>query len=161
MKNKFTFFWNGPFSQWTKSPFQIGEVKYDCCEQYMMAQKALFFNDDESYQKVMSTLDPNVQKQLGRGVKNFDKAKWDAVCKQIVYEGNYAKFLQNSSFYGALIATGETELVEASPYDTIWGIGLGENDERALDKSKWLGTNWLGEVLTRVRNDIKAGRFGY
>lgn len=161
MKNKFTLFWAGPFSQWEYSPFVIGEVSYNCCEQYMMAQKALLFKDEEIYKQIMVTDSPNEQKALGRRIKGFDKDKWEAVCKQIVYEGNYAKFTQNDNLLKALMATKGTELVEASPEDKIWGIGLHETDPRARVRSKWLGTNWLGEILTRVREDLMTGKFVY
>ena len=159
MKGKYTFFWNGPFSQWTYSPFVIGDISYNCCEQYMMAQKALVFLDEENYKKIMLSDSPKEQKALGRIVKNFDKVKWDSVCKQIVYEGNYAKFTQNEDLLKVLLATKGTELVEASPYDKIWGIGLAESDSRVHDKKKWLGTNWLGEILTTLREDLITGKF--
>lgn len=161
MKNKFTLFWAGPFSQWEYSPFVIGEVSYNCCEQYMMAQKALLFEDQESYEKIMSTSSPKDQKAYGREVKKFDKDKWETVCKQIVYEGNYAKFSQNEDYLKELLATQGTELVEASPDDRIWGIGLHERDKRVHDKTQWQGTNWLGEIITLVRDHMLIGRFGY
>ncbi len=157
---KYVLFWDGPFSQWHPSTFTIGDVTYNNCEQYMMAQKALFFKDQESYEKIMSgNLHPKILKELGRQVKNFDKKKWETVCKQIVYEGNYAKFTQNPDLLKILMETKGYELVEASPFDTIWGIGLSKDDPRALDKSQWRGTNWLGEVVTRVREDLLIGKF--
>jgi ribA/ribD-fused uncharacterized protein len=157
----FVLFWDGPFSQWHPSEFTISDVTYNCCEQYMMAQKALLFNDQESYQKIMNEQRPRYQKQFGREVKNFDKVKWEKECKQIVYEGNYAKFTQNPHLLKVLMETKGREIVEASPFDTIWGIGLGEDDPRALDKSQWKGTNWLGEVITRVREDLITGKFAF
>jgi hypothetical protein len=153
--NKYTFFWNGPFSQWERSSFVIDSVVYNTAEQYMMAQKALFFKDYDIFNKILNSKNPSEQKGFGLQVKNFDKDKWDAVCKDFVYRGNYAKFKQNKSLYNALMNTGDTELVEASPYDKIWGIGLAEDDPRANDKSQWQGTNWLGEIITRVREDLK------
>ena len=149
--DKYVFFWNGPFSQWYPSKFVIDEVEYNCCEQYMMAQKALLFNDTESHKMIMFSNSPNEQKGFGRRVKGFDKDKWESVCRQIVFDGNYAKFTQNPKLLKELDNTKDLEIVEASPYDKIWGIGLDENDVRFLYKSQWQGTNWLGEALIEVR----------
>lgn len=153
-KDKFEFFWGGPFSQWYKSNFTIDGITYNCAEQYMMAMKALFFGDHETHEKIMKTSDPKKQKALGREVKNFDANKWNTICRQIVYEANYAKF-HKEPLKNVLLSTGDKEIVEASPYDTIWGIGLGENDPNRFDKSKWRGTNWLGEALMKVRADLR------
>ena len=153
-KDSFIFFWGGPFSQWYKSDFEIGGVKYNCCEQYMMAQKAVLFGDDEAYKKVMATRDPSKQKAVGRTVRNFDAAKWNLVCRKVVYEGNLAKF-SDPTLKQILLSTGDKEIVEASPYDTIWGIGLGEGDPACLDKSKWRGTNWLGIAIMEVRDTFR------
>jgi ribA/ribD-fused uncharacterized protein len=152
--NKFTFFWNGPFSQWKLCWFNVDGVDYSCAEQYMMAQKAILFNDMVALDKIMGTMQPKKQKEYGRSVKNFDTDKWNSVCKDIVYKGNHAKFTQNKELLKLLLDTAGTELVEASPYDTIWGIGLSATDSDANDKSKWLGTNWLGEILTKLRDDL-------
>jgi ribA/ribD-fused uncharacterized protein len=156
MKNKFTFFWGGPFSQWAKSRFKIDGVVYNTTEQYMMAQKALLFNDTEIFDQIMSESNPKEQKALGRKIKGFNKEVWEAECRNIVFNGNYAKFTQNDDLYKELMATVGTELVEASTEDPIWGIGLAETDSRAWDKSTWLGTNWLGEAITAVRDKLIA-----
>lgn len=152
--DKYVFFWGGTFSQWCPSEFTIDGVKYNCCEQYMMAKKALLFNDNEAYEKIMSTKNPKEQKAFGRKVKGFDKNKWDAVCREIVYEANYAKFTQNAVLKSDLLRSGDREIVEASPEDTIWGIGMHESHPDILDKSKWRGTNWLGEAIMKVRETL-------
>ncbi len=69
------------------------------------------------------------------------------------------KFRQNPPLAAALLATGDTILVEASPYDRIWGVGLKWNDPRILDQSLWLGTNLLGKALMKVR-DVLATEGG-
>jgi len=120
----------------------------------MMAQKALLFEDKESYDKIMSTTSPSEQKAFGKLVKGFVKETWEAECKDIVFRGNYAKFTQNEDLYSDLMDTIGTELVEASPVDPIWGIGLTEFDPRAWEKETWQGTNWLGEVVTAVRDKL-------
>lgn len=164
---QFTFFYDGPFSQWYHSEFTIdkgnkigaydyGVITFVTAEQYMMFKKAALFEDHGTATLILQAIHPRDQKRLGRGVMNFDKDVWEQECGKIVYDGNYAKFTQNSNLYRELMATGNTILVEASPYDTIWGIGLSEEVARVTPVKDWKGTNWLGEVLTCVRDDLKA-----
>jgi len=150
-EEKFTLFWNGPFSQWLPSKFVIDDVEYNCCEQYMMAQKAIMFDDKESLKKIMDAEHPREQKKLGRKVKDFVPEKWNLYAQQIVYDGNMAKFTQNPDLLEELFKTKGTTLVEASPYDKIWGNGMVANDPRAMNRDTWNGTNWLGEAITKVR----------
>lgn len=154
MNDNFVFFYGGPFSQWYPSKFIIDGIEYNCAEQYMMAMKALLFGDRDIHSKIMASKNPKEQKAFGREVKNFNADKWNTICKTVVYEGSYAKF-HKDPLKKVLLATGNREIVEASPYDKIWGIGLGENDPLRFDKAKWSGTNWLGEALMRVREDLR------
>lgn len=151
---EFTFFWQNksPFSQWHRSTFTENGKTYTCTEQYMMEQKALLMGDTKTAAKIMSLgYNPREYKALGRRVKPFDAKLWNEKCREIVYQGNLLKFTQNPHLGKQLTATAGTTLVEASPYDTIWGIGLAENDPRAKNRNTWRGTNWLGEVLTNLR----------
>jgi ribA/ribD-fused uncharacterized protein len=154
-KEDFVLFWNGIYSQWHPSNFTIDGIEYNCCEQYMMAKKALTFNDQESYKMIMYSDNPRDQKAFGRRVKNFNAEVWSVISREVVYQANYAKFTQNPELRKQLMATGDLEIVEASPEDKIWGIGLHETDPRAWDKSTWQGTNWLGEAIMRVRETLK------
>jgi len=171
MQEKFTFFWDGSFSQWATSYFTVNGIHYNCCEQYMMANKAILFEGPEWFcankdgdlelttlGKIMFSNSPHEQKELGKKVKNFNEKKWAEVRKSIVYDGNLAKYSQNNSFKFLLFKTAGTTLVEASPRDRIWGIGLSKNDSRALNRELWLGLNLLGEVLTQVREDLMNGK---
>jgi len=160
--SEFTLFLGGPFSQWTHCNFTVDEEHYTSCEQYMMAEKAKLFGDEDARQQIMNVHQPSVQKTIGREVKGFIKDEWEKIeengkpyCWNVVYKGNMAKFTQNPGFQEVLLNTGDTLLVEASPSDRIWGIGLREDDPKALDRDSWRGTNWLGEVLTQVREDIR------
>jgi ribA/ribD-fused uncharacterized protein len=155
VKNNTVLFWGGTYSQWCPSKFTIDGIEYNCCEQYMMARKAKLFGDNDAYREIMKSKDPAYQKQIGRQVKGFEKNEWESICRQIVYDGNYAKFTQNPVMKEELMATGDMEIVEASPHDKIWGIGLHETDPRAWDKSTWKGTNWLGEAIMQVRETLK------
>ena len=159
----FTFFWDGPFSQWHPSNFRIDGERYNCAEQFMMAEKARYFMDDEILREIMRAEHPRDQKQLGREVSGFDTTEWEHVeangrpfCWNVVYRGNIEKFSQNDKLLKALLRTEGTTIVEASPVDTIWGIGLAADDSRAFDRDTWLGTNWLGEVLTEVREHLNG-----
>lgn len=151
-KEQFTLFWGGTFSQWYPSPFTIEDKEFTCAEQYMMWRKATLFEDSETAQKILNTSHPHEQKQLGRSVKNYDDSEWCAIAKDVVTIASYAKYSQNYHLMTELLATKGTLLVEASPYDKRWGIGLGMNDPKALDRTQWEGYNWLGEVLTEVRD---------
>lgn len=156
MQEKFTFFWNGPFSQWSKSTFAINGIVYNCAEQYMMAQKALIFRDQEIYDLIMKSDSPREQKKLGRKVRNFVESTWDKESWRVVYRGNKEKFRQNFDLYCLLKDTAGTTIVEASPYDTIWGIGLDKEDPLAQERKTWKGQNRLGQILTSLRDEFYA-----
>lgn len=157
IKNDFVLFWSGPYSQWHMAPITIDGVVYNCNEQYMMAQKAKIFKDQVAYDDIMESSDPANQKQAGRRVRGFDPDIWNAVCRDIVFRANYAKFTQNEELFRTLMdpINDGKEFVEASKYDKIWGIGLVSTDPLSWDKSTWQGTNWLGIAITEVRDGLK------
>jgi len=157
--NNFVFFWrpnekNGHFSQWYLSNFVVDGVEYVCAEQYMMAKKAVLFGDTSMHNRIMRETDPAKHQQLGRRVANFVADVWNANCRQIVFQASVAKFSQNEHLQQLLLGTGDKILVEASPKDKIWGIGLDRDNPDALHPSKWKGTNFLGEALMQARKII-------
>lgn len=163
-KLKFIFFWKpnantideSCLGQWQPSPFNIDGDKYSCAEQYMMAQKAYLFDDEEIEKEIMNTSDPKLMKALGRKVRHFDPEVWDKAKYSIVLNGNYYKFAQNKEMRDFLLSTGDKILVEASPLDTIWGIGLGKDNEKAQNIASWRGKNLLGFALMEVRDALRA-----
>jgi ribA/ribD-fused uncharacterized protein len=153
------YFVGGPFSQWYSSPFEAkilgqGPYKFNCCEQYMMAGKALVFEDEEVFNAIMLEANPRKHKEFGRQVRNFDPASWDLIAREIVYEGNLAKFTSTPELEKYLLDTNDLYLVEGAVYDAVWGVKLAWDDPKIEDHSNWQGTNWLGEVLMRVRKTI-------
>src|SRR5262245_28364321 len=150
----FTLFWHGPFSQWHPSVFEVAGARFAYAEQFMMYSKALLFGDRATADKIMQAEGPREQKKLGREASGFDAKTWELFREGVVYTGSYAKFTQNPDLQEALLATRGTTLVEASPYDRVWGIGLGESNPGAHDRSQWQGLNLLCETLTRVREAI-------
>lgn len=153
--DKYVFFWGELYSQWYPADMVIKGITYNTCEQYMMHQKALLFGDTAIAEEVLKTKDPKAQKALGRQIKNFDRTKWDRNCLRIVYEGNLAKFSQHPKLKAELLATGDRIIVEASPEDFIWGVGMSERDYMVLDPANWGGTNLLGLAITLVRQELK------
>ena len=158
--SEFTFFFTekSPFSQWFPCSFAANGVTFNCAEQFMMHGKALLFGDAEVAQKILAAGHPRMHKALGRKVKNFDDAVWKRERLTIVKAGSRAKFTQNAELLAQLLATHGTVMVEASPYDRIWGIGLAATDPRALDRSTWRGQNLLGQILTELRDELATAR---
>ncbi len=159
-KFNYILFWSGPYSQWEYSPMVIDGKEYLTAEHYMMYRKALCFGDIESIDLIMSTPSPNDAKQVGRRVKNYDDRIWSDVRYDIVVKGNYHKFTQNEEFKKILLSTDDAVIVEASPHDTIWGIGLGEESKKCLDPLKWCGQNLLGFAIMDVREIIRKEENG-
>lgn len=157
---RFACFYGGTFSQWYHSPFTVDGVLYNCAEQYMMAQKARLFRDNASLAKIMAATDPSTQKALGKKVKGFKKAVWEVVARDVVMRANLAKFTSTVELYESLVedTAGFDVIVEASPVDPIWGIGLGEYEDECADPELWRGTNWLGQVLTDLREMLILAR---
>lgn len=151
--DKYVFFYGGVFSQWYMHDMVIDGVTYNCAEQYMMAMKAKTFGDEYTHALIMDSNHPADQKAAGRKVSNFDPLVWSSVAEEYVYKANLAKFSGELKPY--LLETEDREIVEASPTDKIWGIGLAIGDHRCLDKSKWRGQNLLGECIMRARETIR------
>ncbi len=139
------------FSQWFEASFEVEGQTYLTAEHFMMAEKARLFNDLDTRASILAAKTPAEAKKLGRGVKAFDDATWNQARFDIVVRANEAKFSQNPALREYLLNTGLRVLVEASPVDPIWGIGLAANDERALDPRAWFGLNLLGFALMEVR----------
>jgi ribA/ribD-fused uncharacterized protein len=147
------FFWGGIFSQWYSCDFvDSHDVKYTSTEQYMMAKKALAHGDYKAVQEVMDCDDPREQKAIGRKITNYSDEIWSPKRYQVVVDGNFYKFSQNPKLKELLLSTGNKIIVEASPYDKIWGIGLATYDDKVLDESKWDGENLLGKAIMKVRS---------
>ena len=141
-------------SQWYPCEFEAEGTKYTSAEQYMMAEKARLFGDEEIRAQILKTSDPAICKKLGRKVRNFNQEKWNKNRENIARKGNFYKFSQNAKLREFLLSTGDKILAEASPRDRIWGIGMGKSNPDALDPAKWRGRNLLGFSIMSVRKKI-------
>jgi len=150
-KGGYAFFYNGPFSNWFPSEFTVDGIKYNCGEQYMMHMKALFFKDEETAKMIMQTTRPEKQKELGRSVKYYNDNTWSKVRYELVKKGLREKFSQNKDLKNFLLSYREFIIVEASPYDRIWGIGY--DDRSAINNIKDWGENLLGRILNELVNE--------
>ena len=162
---KYLFFWGHTpqtesvvdkscFSQWYAASFEIDNIRYQTAEHYMMAEKARMFQDNDRVDQILATEHPHEAKNLGRSVSGFDNNSWRDRRMDIVITANQAKFAQNTALGEFLINTGDSILVEASPHDTIWGIGLDKNSPYANNPAAWRGLNLLGFALMQVRSLI-------
>ncbi|MBS1636682.1 MAG: NADAR family protein [Bacteroidetes bacterium] len=142
------------FSQWWPAAFKENDTMYQTAEHYMMVSKARLFKDDEIAGKILAKENPKDAKDLGRQIRNFDATVWDNKKYNIVKQGNFLKFSQHEDLSLFLRKTGSKILVEASPVDPIWGIGLSEDHSDALTPHHWKGQNLLGFALMEVRDEL-------
>lgn len=142
------------FSQWWPAPFVVDDVRFATAEHYMMWRKARLFGDDEVAAQVLTAVHPKQAKDFGRRVRGFDEETWVAHRYGIVAEGTAAKFAQHAELRQFLVGTGARVLVEASPVDRVWGIGLSADDPRAEKPRAWRGLNLLGFALADVRAQL-------
>ncbi len=165
---KFLFFWghtpamdgsvnSSCLSQWWKCRFEHNGLTFRSTEHWMMYQKALLFNDLAIAQQILDCHAPGEAKELGRKVTNFDNDIWNANRIQIVVEGNLLKFNQNDALRTFLLNTKQRILVEASPVDEIWGVGLSKDAKTIHNPHQWRGLNLLGFALMEVR-DLISGK---
>lgn len=141
-------------SQWWPCRFTVGGVGYASAEHWMMAEKARLFEDAASLERILAAATPAEAKNLGRVVENFDEAVWNAARFEAVVIGNVAKFGQDPVRRAYLLGTANRVLVEASPRDRIWGIGLAATNDRASDPRLWRGSNLLGFALMETRDRL-------
>lgn len=164
---KFLFFWGHTpkqadvidkscLSQWFPSPFAHEGHTYLTAEHWMMARKAELFQDEEMVEKIIQSETPGEAKKLGRQVKNFDPGNWDAHKFDLVVKGNILKFTQNEAMGHWLRQTGHRILVEASPVDYIWGIGMAADHQHIHNPHHWQGENLLGYALMEVREQLMS-----
>jgi ribA/ribD-fused uncharacterized protein len=143
-------------SQWWPSPFTVDGVAYATAEHWMMASKARLFGDTGAEREVLQASSPALAKKVGRLVRGFDDATWARERFSIVVEGSVHKFSAHEELRAFLLATGDRVLVEASPVDRVWGIGIAADDERAADPERWRGPNLLGFALMAARERLAA-----
>lgn len=150
------YFWGGIFSQWASCNIYDSyfDINFNCAEQHMMYVKACAFDDQTAMTKILEVTDPREHKAIGRTIKNYDDELWSRGRLEVVGQINYMKFSQNPAWKELLIMTDGYELVEASPHDKIWGVGLGEDNPLILDKENWQGENLLGKAIMAARGRI-------
>jgi ribA/ribD-fused uncharacterized protein len=142
------------FSQWWPCRFKHDGIDYNSAEQWMMAEKARIFSDFDNLEQILKSSDPKVIKELGRQISLFDEDVWNQRKYDIVFEGNFLKFSQDESLKSFLLSTENKILVEASPYDKIWGIGMRQDEEGIRNPRNWKGQNLLGFALMEVRSNL-------
>lgn len=163
---KYIFFWGhtprpdgaigkSSFSQWWPADFTVNGTVYPTAEHFMMAEKARLFGDADAAARILAAKKPAEVKRIGREVRGFDEEIWNDARFDIVVRGNTAKFGQHPELRDFLLNTGERIIVEASPVDRIWGIGLAGDDPDAGNPERWKGLNLLGFALMETRDILR------
>lgn len=142
------------FSQWWHHPFEVDAATYPTAEHFMMAEKARLFEDEGTRKEILTAESPADAKACGRRVQGFTETLWKAHRNDIVFRASVAKFGSDDELRRYIVGTGDSVLVEASPKDNIWGIGLGSDDNAATKPSQWRGLNLLGFALMRARAEL-------
>jgi len=155
IKDGYYLFYGSVFSNFYPCSIVYKDETYPTSEHVFMRIKAEKFGDFEIAEKILEAKTPQDAKKLGRKVKNYDDVVWNECREQAMYDACFAKFSQNPKLLNMITETKDLIIVEASPFDRIWGIGLGVEDDNATDESKWKGKNLLGKVLMKVREDLK------
>ena len=166
---KFLFFWGHTpkipgkidgscLSNWFPAPFVVDDVRYATTEHYMMAEKARLFDDDQCLRKILDARSPGAAKRFGREVRGFDEDRWTEYRFDIVTTGNFEKFRQNAELGEMLVRTGSRVLVEVSPQDRIWGIGMARDNPKASQPEHWNGLNLLGFAFMEARARLLADK---
>lgn len=143
------------FSQWWPQEFVVAGVVYPSAEHWMMAEKARLFADADVLARILAARSPAEAKKLGREIRGFVPEQWEVHKYDIVKTGNFHKFSQHPPLAEFLLATHDRVLVEASPVDTIWGIGLAAAAADAENPARWRGPNLLGFALMEVRDRLR------
>jgi ribA/ribD-fused uncharacterized protein len=148
------FFYRHILGQWHIHPFTVDGITFNCPEQFMMYSKAILFKDEETAEKILHEEKPFNHQQLGRKVKNYSQYIWDHAKFNVIVAGNMARFREDEKGRQVLFDSDPLILVEASPTDLVYGVGLSETDPLILDEANWRGQNLLGKALMKVRTEL-------
>ena len=150
----FVFFWDGPLSNFSGCYLKHDNKNFVSSEQIYMWYKAMFFKDEETAALILATASPKEAKNLGRKVKGFIQSEWDTVKYERMKTACMEKYTQSIFHQEELLKYYGKTFVEASPYDAVWGIAMGEDHPDVLDPTKWKGENLLGKVLTEICSEL-------
>ena len=138
------------------SHFTHNDQKYLCNEQWFLSEKCKYFEHPEAADQILKESDPGKMVQIAK-VCTGDNHNWKESEFSIMEEGLMNKFEQNPECKEFLLKTGTKKLIEGSPYDTHWGVGLWYSDPRIDDERNWRGFNCnnLGQALMNCRDKLK------
>ena len=152
----------GQFSNFFMSSFTVSSIIVDptepqtivveSAEQAIMWLKAMLFKDKTISEQLRSETRASHCKRLGRMVRPFNQNVWDVRVASIAEYVLYQKFTSSPELRTLLCSTGTRILAEASPSDSIWGIGITAG--AAKKGQDWKGRNLLGSSLMKVRKRL-------
>lgn len=132
----------GCFSNFAAYPIQLDGQRWPTSEHYFQAQK---FAAPEHREAIRKTASPMIAARMGRDRKKKLRSDWESVKVSIMTDAVRAKFEQHEELRAVLLSTGEAKIVEHTANDSYWGDG-GDGS----------GKNMLGQILMRVRAELRA-----
>ena len=132
----------GCFSNFSPHRVWLKGKTWPTSEHYFQAQKFAGFPDEN---EVGFAKTPLIAARMGRSRKRPLRKDWESVQDSIMHEAVLAKFIQHADLCEVLLATGDVRIVEHTENDAYWGDG---GDGR--------GKNRLGQILMRVRDEIRG-----
>lgn len=132
----------GCFSNFSRHSVFLKGKRWPTSEHYFQAMK---FEGTEHAEAVRRCERPAEAANMGRDRKLPLRRDWESVKNQVMLEVVRAKFSQHEELRAVLLGTGDAKLVEHTENDSYWGDG-GDGS----------GKNRLGQILMRVREELRA-----
>lgn len=145
-----------PFCMHTPCEIMIRGIKYKSVTHYLMVRKAEVLEKSDVASDILKGNNFGEWQYFYFNHISQKDARWDEVFEDELYLANVAKFTQDDSNKEDLLdlCPHPAKFVYADPFDPNLGIGIGIR--AAFQGEQWNGKNLLGEVLTRVRDEIVA-----
>ena len=134
----------GCFSNFSPHPVELKGKTWPTSEHYFQAQKFAGTPDEEEVRQAKS---PRIAARMGRSRQRPLRKDWEAVKDSIMHEAVLAKFTQHADLREILLGTGDAQIAEHTEKDKYWGDG-GDGS----------GKNQLGQILMRVRQELRNGQ---
>ena len=135
-----------------RTPFTRLGQRYQSVHQYMEASKAMFFDDEQTYEEIMKEKTCKGQSEWVPHIKGYDYNKWSEVEEKYLRMALVEKLRQHPKIMDALVGTKDAIIANCTCFDNVDGTGLKINSVLMKEKKMW-GRNRLGRLLMEYRKN--------